>query len=55
MHLNLELKDNDPMDATSNIKSIMHEIDAIGVKVDLPLISFIKVLYATYSHYIESL
>jgi len=52
---NLELKDNDPMALASKIKAIMHNIDATGVKVDIVLMDFIKVLYPTYSHYLESL
>ena len=43
--LNLELKNNDPMDLASEIKAIMHDIDAIGVKKYLPLAAFIKALY----------
>jgi hypothetical protein len=52
---NLELKNDDPMALASEIKAIMHDIDATGVKIDLPLTSFIKALYPTYSHYLESL
>jgi hypothetical protein len=52
---NLELKNDDPMDLASEIKSIMHDIDATRVKIDLPLTTFIKALYPTYSHYLESL
>jgi hypothetical protein len=52
---NLELKDNDPMDLASDIKSIMHNIDATDVKIGIPFIAFIKDLYPTYSHYLESL
>jgi hypothetical protein len=33
----------------------MHDIEATGVKIDLPLTTFIKALYPTYSHYLESL
>jgi hypothetical protein len=47
---NLELKNDDPMDLASKIKAIMHDIDAIRVKIDLPLTVFIKALYPTYSH-----
>ena len=50
---NLELNDNDTMAVAYEINAIMHEIDAISVKVDLPLTAFIKVLYPTYSHYLE--
>jgi len=52
---NLELKDNDPMALASKIKCIMHDIDAIGVNIYFSLMTFIKALYPTYSHYIESL
>jgi hypothetical protein len=52
---NLELKNDDPMDLASEIKAIMHDIEATGVKIDLPLTTFIKALYPTYSHYLESL
>jgi len=43
------------MTLASEIKAIMHDIDATRVKIDLPLTTFIKALYPTYSHYIESL
>ena len=33
----------------------MHDIDSIGVKMDIPLIAYVKELYPTYSHYLESL
>ena len=52
---NLELKNDDPMALASEIKAIMHDINAIGMKINLPLIAFIKALYPTYSHYLESL
>jgi hypothetical protein len=52
---NLELKDNNPMKLASESKSLFNDIDSIGVKVDLKLIAFIKSLYPTYSHYLESL
>jgi hypothetical protein len=52
---NLELKNDDPMALASEIKAIMHDIDAIGVKIDIPLTAFNKALYPTYSHYLESL
>jgi hypothetical protein len=42
---NLELKNDDPMDLASEIKAILHDIDATGVKIDIPLIAFIKALY----------
>jgi len=52
---NLELKNDDHMDSTSKIKFTIHNIDDIGLKIYLPLIAFIKALYPTYSHYLESL
>jgi hypothetical protein len=52
---NLELKNDDPMALASEIEAIMHDIDAIWVKIDLPFTTFIKALYPTYSHYLESL
>jgi hypothetical protein len=33
---NLELKNDDPMALASEINDIMHDIDATGVKIDLP-------------------
>jgi len=48
---NLELKDNDLMALASKIKSIMYNIDATGVEIDISLMAFIKALYPTYSHY----
>ena len=38
----LEVKDNDPMIVASKIKAIMHKIQAIGMKPDLPLAAFVK-------------
>jgi hypothetical protein len=52
---NLELKYNDPMKLASEIKSLFHDIESTSVKVDLKLTAFIKSLYPTYSHYLESL
>jgi hypothetical protein len=52
---NLELKDNNPMKLASEIRALFHDIDSTGVKVDLQLTAFIKALYPTYSHYLESL
>ena len=43
------------MDLASEIKSIMHDIDAASVKVSISLMAFIKDLFPTYSHYLESL
>jgi hypothetical protein len=52
---NLELKNDEPMAIASEIKSIMHDIEATKVNINLPLMAFIKALYPTYSHYLESL
>ena len=52
---NLELKENDPMELAFEIKAIFQDIESTGVKVDLQLTAFLKVLYPTYSHYLESL
>ena len=52
---NLELQDNDPMKLASEIKAHFHDIEETGVKVDLKLIAFIKALYRTHLHYLESL
>jgi hypothetical protein len=38
---NLELKNDVPIDLASNIKDIMHDIDATRVNIDLPLTTFI--------------
>ena len=43
----LEVKDNDPMLVASEIKAIMHKIQASGMKPDLPLAAFVKSLYPT--------
>ena len=52
---NIELKDNDLMALASEIKAISDDIDATSVKVDISLTTFIKALYPTQSHYLESL
>jgi hypothetical protein len=52
---NLELKNDDSITLDFEIKAIMHDIDVTGVNIELPLITFIKALYPTYSHYLESL
>jgi len=49
------MKDNDPLKSASEIKSNFHDIEANGIKVDLQLTSFIKVLHPLYSNYLESL
>ena len=49
------MKDNDPMKLASEIRALFHDIEAMGVKLDLQLIAFINALYPTYSHYLKSL
>ena len=51
----LELKNDDPLALASEVRSIMHDIKNTGVEIDLPLISYVKALYPTYSQYLESL
>ena len=52
---NLELKNDDPLPLESEIRSIVHDIKAIGVEIDVPLTAYVKALYLTYSHDLESL
>ena len=33
----------------------MHDIKATGVEIDVPLTAYVKELYPTYSHYLQSL
>jgi len=51
----LELKNDDPLPLASKVRSIMHNIKTTGVKIDIPLIPYVKTLYPTYSKYLESL
>ena len=51
----LEMKDNDVIIVASDIRAIMHKIQAIGMQPNLPLASFFKPLYPTHWHYLESL
>ena len=51
----LEMKNDDLLAFASEVRSIMHDIDSTGVKMDIPLIAYVKALYTTYSHYLESL
>ena len=53
--INLELKYIYPMKLAYEIRAIVHDIDGTGVKVDIQLTAFIKDLYPTYTHYLESL
>lgn len=52
---NLELKNDDPLALASEVRSIMHDIKATGVEINIPLIAYVKALYSTYSHYLEPL
>eukprot|EP00253_Pinus_taeda_P034253 PITA_34253 len=51
----LELQNNDLLALASEVKSIMHDIKATKVELNIPLITFLKALYPTYSNYLESL
>jgi hypothetical protein len=53
--VNLDLKNDDPMALASEIKAIMHDIVVTRVNINLTFIVFIKSLYPTYYHYLESL
>ena len=55
MLFNLELKYNDPMTLAYEIRDIFQDINATGVKVGIELTPFIKSLYPSYNHYLESL
>ena len=50
----IELKNDDPLALASKVRSIMHDIKNTGVEVDIPLIAYVKALYPTYSHYLQS-
>ena len=43
------------MKLATEIRALFHDIEATSVNVDLQLTAFIKALYPTYSHYLESL
>jgi len=43
----LELQNNDPLAFASEVKSIMHDIQATKIYLDIPLIAFLKALYPT--------
>lgn len=51
----LELKDDNPMGLAFELKTILHDIVSTRVKIYVFLIIFIKVIYPTYSHYLQSL
>ena len=51
----LELKNDDPLALASEVRSILHDIKNTGVEFDIPLIAYVKALYPTYAHYLESL
>ena len=52
---NLELKNDDPLALALEVRSIMHDIKNTGVEVYITLIAYVKALYPTYSHFLESL
>ena len=49
------MKDNDHLKSASKIKAIFHDIEATGIKVDLQLTTFMKVLHLVYLDYFKSL
>ena len=51
----VELQNNDPLAPAFEVKSIMHDIQATKIDLDIPLIAFLKAIYPTYSNYLESL
>lgn len=51
----LELKNDDSLALASKFRSIMNDIKTIGVQIDIPLTAYVKVVYPTYSNYLESL
>jgi len=51
---NLDLEDDDPLAPTLEIRATMDDVEATGVKMDIPLITFVNSIYPTYSHYLES-
>jgi len=52
---NFELQNNDRLSLAFEVKSIMHDIKSTKAELDIPLITFLKALYRTYSNYLESL
>lgn len=51
---NIELKYDDPLALAFEIKAIVHDVEATDVKMGVPLTNYVKELYPTYSHYLES-
>ena len=51
---NIKLKIYDPLALALEAKSIMHDIKTTGVEIYIPLIAYVKELYPTYSHYLDS-
>jgi hypothetical protein len=49
------MKDNDIMDLSFEIKVFIHDVYATSVKIDITLTTFIKALYPTYFHHVESI
>lgn len=51
----LDLNDDDPLALDLDTRAIMHDVEATRFKNGIPLTTFVKVLYPTYSYYLESL
>lgn len=51
---NLDLEDDDSLAPTLEIRATMDDVEATGVKMDIPLTTFVNSIYPTYSHYLES-
>jgi len=52
---NIDLKNDDALSLASEVRSIMHELKFSCIETYIPLIYYVKELYPTYSHYLESL
>lgn len=52
---NLELNYDDPLALALEIIAILHDVESTRVKMEIPIIIFVKAIYPTYSHYLESL
>ena len=48
----LEVKDNDHMLVTTEVREIMYKIEASSMKTNLPFATFVKSLYYTDSNYL---
>lgn len=51
----LELKFDDPLALASDIRAVIHDVDTTGVKMEIPLSTFVKALYLISHNYLESL